>query len=104
MKKLLATAALTALAFAATPAQAYELPNYFTPNDGCPEGKNRVYVNEPSGLFGLGSKKVSIGCMTQDEQNRYNYEMRQQWANSQPVYQPRPPINCTTYGDATTCY
>jgi hypothetical protein len=63
--------------------------------NGCPEGTQRFYVEQPSGFLGLGKKKVDIGCMTQGEANRWWIEQK----NRQPVYVPptyQAPRNCTS--------
>jgi hypothetical protein len=76
--------------------------------DGCPAGKFMAYVNESTGFLGLGKKqKKNIGCMTDEELNRWNIEQR----NSRPTYIPptyQAPRNCTSniYGNQvfTRCY
>jgi hypothetical protein len=78
--------------------------------DGCPAGKNMVYVSQSTGFLGLGKKKaVAIGCMTTEELNRWNIEQqnsRPQTPYIPPTYQA--PRNCTSniYGNQvfTNCY
>jgi hypothetical protein len=63
--------------------------------NGCTDGRRMMYVTQRTGFLGLGGKKdVPIGCMTQEELNRWNIEQQ----NSRPTYQPPTyqPRNCTS--------
>ncbi len=102
-----------------------DTPSSFSPSnnlidaDGCTDGRSMVYVNQPSGFLGLGSKKVPIGCMTQAELNRWNIEQQNArrpvyipsiqpsyTSPTQPSYQA-PALRgtgiCTTQFGVTTC-
>ena len=78
--------------------------------NGCTDGRQMMYVEERTGFLGLGAKKqVPIGCMTQEELNRWNYEQEARTPAyippvQVPQYQPPRVLNCTTQYGVTRCF
>ena len=80
-----------------------------TDSNGCTFPREMMFVTQ-SGFLGLGKKRVPIGCMTQEEVNRWNIEQQNRRRGPivmpGPTYQPSVPAvrTCTGSHGVYTCY